>query len=145
MTSQTHDQCLVKQQKLLDFLFLEGFDLYDQLIKLGKQPNYFNQKYQTDDYLVPGCQSNLYLHAAYNSNHLIFSTYTEALISAGLAKLFTESYSNETPETVLTCPPIFFTKLDKLISLGRTSGMTSLHTKMKQIALNTLMCSFNTN
>lgn len=136
--------CLQKQQKIISTLFSEQTsknDLYDALIRLGSQERVYDSSKKTSDYLVKGCQSDLYLYEIYKEEKLYFFTYTDALISSGLASLFVDIYSGETPETILTSPPIFFEKLKQYLSMGRVHGGESLFMKMKQIAVKYLIPS----
>lgn len=137
-----HDSCLQKQNQVISILFSDQTsknELYDTLIRLGSQPRTFDSSKQTSDYLVQGCQSDLYLYEIYENDKLYFFTYTDALISSGLASLFVDIYSGESPETVLTCTPLFFNRLKPYLSMGRMHGGESLFMKMKQIAVQYLI------
>ncbi len=91
--------------------------------------------------LVIGCQSDLYLYERYQDGRLFFFSYTEALISAGIASLFCEVYSGETPVTILTCKPEFFQQLSQYLSFGRVNGGEALYMKMKQLSIRYLKTS----
>lgn len=131
-----HHHCLQKQHALIDKLFsVSKNQLYDALIHMGSQPRPYDPSKLLPSYLVKGCQSDLYLYETFTNGKLYFFTHTDALISSGLARCFVDIYSEETPETVLTCPPMFFEQLKQHLSMGRVHGGESLFMKMKQTAV----------
>lgn len=137
-----NSSCLEKQQAIIRHLFPENFSadfLYETLIELGKKNKNYDLNKKTPDRLITGCQSDLYLYEVNQEGRLFFFTYTDAFISGGLASLFTEVYSQETPETVLTCPPHFFTKIQPHLSIGRANGGESLLLHMRKKALTHLL------
>lgn len=139
--ANAENSCLKKQQTLIGQLFNSSVSrqqLYDILIRMGSQTNVYDPNKQSPAYLVKGCQSDLYLYETFDSGQLFFFTYTEALISAGLARCFTDIYSGETPEVILTCPPLFFDQLKQHLSMGRVQGGESLFMKIKRIAVSYL-------
>nr|CRI42198.1 Uncharacterized protein BN1224_DC9_AM_00020 [Chlamydia pneumoniae] len=133
-----HARCLKKQHKIIEKLFPEPFQkdhLYLKLMENSSSRDAFDKKRMLKENLVVGCQSDLYLYEVYQDGILFFFTYTKALMSSGIASLFTEVYSGETPSTILTCKPIFFQRLTPYLSFGRLNGGESLYMRMKQIAV----------
>jgi cysteine desulfuration protein SufE len=138
-----YERCLEKQKKLRD-LFSNiqcSEDRYNKIIDLGKKQPFFPEIHKTNDKLVAGCQSKLYLYSFKGNGLVHFQTYSDALISAGLGMLLTEVYSGEYAEVILKCPPTFIDDLGIAASLSpnRSNGLYSLHLKMKQEALKFLM------
>ena len=91
---------------------------------------------------MKGCQSQTYLVSEFvmlegGVKTLFFRAESDALISAGLAALLIQVYAGESPDTILTCPPVFLQqlRLDKLLTPNRANGLYSMHVKMKQLAL----------
>lgn len=139
-----HSSCLKKQNLISQTLFAEPFSqdsLYASILKIGALSREFDTSKMTKDHLVLGCQSDLYLYEVYQKGLLFFFTYTEALISSGISAMFTKIYSGESPETILTCKPIFFDKLSQYLSLGRRAGGEALYMRMKQISVRYLKSS----
>lgn len=123
------------------FLALTSVDArYGALIEMGKNLPLYPEALKTPEYIVSGCQSILYLHASLKDGKLFFETTSDALISAGLAALLLAVYNEETPETLLTCPPQFLAELGVLgqLSPNRSNGLAHIHLKMKQLALSFL-------
>ncbi len=113
---------------------------YDALMQMGRALPPFLGEWKTVERKVSGCQSTLYLRAECVGGRVFFTATADALISAGLAALLIEVYSGETPETVLTQPPLFLEELGIYASLSpnRSHGLSSIHLKMKQEALRCL-------
>jgi cysteine desulfuration protein SufE len=131
--------CLQKQQSLKEKFSLcrTQEEIYQKLIELGKSLEKLEVKDKTEDNLVLGCQSLMYLLTSYHEGTLIFKADSEALISKGLAAALIEIYSGETAETLLKCPPTVIQelKLLQILTPGRANGFQSLYLKMKQEAL----------
>lgn len=117
--------------------------IYQKIIEWGKKLPPFNPEWKNEENLVSGCQSLMYLHAETQEGKIYFYAASDALISAGLAALLIEAYNGETPETVLTSPPLFLDSIGIPASLtpGRANGLASLYLKMKQEALKFLIVS----
>ena len=131
--------CLKKQSDLID-LFSTCADseaIYTKVITLGRSLSSMDKQFQTEDRLVKGCQSLMYLRSWQEDGTLYFEAHSDALISAGLASLMIRVYSGESPESILLCAPTFLETIGILGSLSpnRSNGLASLHIKMKQEAL----------
>lgn len=122
-------------------------DVYNKIIEIGQSEIKKDFIWKEDIYLVPGCQSLLYLYAEEKGGKLFFKAYSDALISMGLAQLLVEYYSGETYETILKSPPAFLDKLNISNSLtpSRVNGLYNIHLKMKQKALQCLVANSTEN
>ncbi len=137
------DSCLAKQLKL-KALFSDcssPITKYEKIIELGRRSPGYPTELMTPEKLVKGCQSQMYLHATFSEGKIYFQAHSEALISAGLAALLLAVYDEETPEVILSCPPLFLEELGihQNLSPGRSNGLSSLYLRMKQEALNFLI------
>lgn len=137
------ESCLAKQQKIKDiFLACPSEEAkYEKIIELGQTQVPLSAQFKGEANLVKGCQSQVYLHAYWSGDKIIFEAESDALISSGLAKLLTDVYSNETAETILKCPPTYIEELGISSSLtpNRANGLYSIHLRMKQDALKLLV------
>ena len=135
--------CIDRQQKLkLLFAGCTTPELkYEKIIALGRQLPPFPQELKLPGCLVKGCQSQMYLHSTLIDGRVRFQVFSEALISSGLAALLLAVYNDESPETVLGCPPLFLEELaiHGSLSPGRSNGLSSLFLRMKQDAVNFLI------
>jgi len=114
---------------------------YDKIIEIGRQQCRLHDKCRTDQYLVRGCQSKMYLVSYYVQGKVYFESESDAIISAGLSTLLIRVYSGEDPETILTCPPTYLEELNipQTLTPGRANGLASIYLRMKQDALAYLM------
>jgi cysteine desulfuration protein SufE len=131
--------CLEKQQKVMKF-FNEcdtPAQKYEKMIEFGRQLPPYPAEFKTPDRLVNGCQSAMYLHTELVNGKIHFYAFSEALISAGLVALLLLVYNDESPETILSCPPRFLEELgiQNSLSPGRANGLASLFQRMKKEAL----------
>lgn len=114
---------------------------YQKIIELGNRLADFPEHDRTEENLVPGCQSQVYLNFSEKDGKLFFNAYSEALISAGLAFLCISSYSGLTAEEILKSPPTFVETLGltKSLSPGRSNGLASMISSIKKKALNFIL------
>ena len=112
-------------------------DRYTYIIELGRSLPRLHQEFKTEDRIIPGCQSTLYLHTTYNDGKLFFSAGCDALISLGLAALLISVYSGCSPKTILLNPPAFLHELGIFASLSpsRSNGLASIYGQIKKEAL----------
>lgn len=132
------ESCLEKQKKLKDlFVGLERDAQYQKIIELGQNLRKMNEADKVDENRVYGCQSRMYVKVRMDDDKLFFEASSDALISAGLAALLLSIYNEETPETVLKCPPTVLKELaiPSLLSPSRSNGLAALFTRMQQEAI----------
>ena len=105
-------------------------DRYKQIIQLGKSILPLEERYRTKEWLVKGCQSQVWLHASQNvEGRVIFQADSDALITKGLVALLLQFYSDLLPEEIVSCPvPHFFEKLDlkNHLTPTRVGGLFSM-------------------
>lgn len=134
-----HTSCLAKQAHIrgLFATCTTQEQVYAKIIELGRALPPFLEAHKTPTALVQGCQSQMYLYSEMKEELLYFQVHSEALISAGLGALLITAYSGESPETILSCPPLFLQdlQLHKNLSPGRSNGLASLLDRMKREAL----------
>lgn len=136
-------QKIEEKQKEVVRLFqnLTQTEKYQKIIELGKKQKPFPEELRIAENLVKGCQSIMYLSTYEKEGKLYFQTFSDALISAGLATLLVEVYSGETPETILKKPPSYIEECGIISGLtpNRANGLYSIHLRMKQEALKYLL------
>lgn len=135
--------CLDKQERVKSFFApcCSPTEKYQKIITLGqKLPPYPEEELKPEN-LVSGCQSQVYLLSRFEDGRVLFYVHADALISAGLAALLIEVYSDEPPEAILSCPPDFLDALGIHAALtpGRSHGLASIHLRMKKEAVKFLM------
>lgn len=123
---------------ILQFQSLENWEArYKQIISMGKNLEPLESKYQTEEYLVKGCQSKVWLVAHLDSPYLYFKADSDALIVKGLIAILLEVYSGQTPLEILNTPPTFIEQLglNTHLSQTRANGLVALIKQIKYYAL----------
>lgn len=112
-------------------------DRYKHIIKLGSQLPDLEEEHKTDDNLVRGCQSQVWLKTELDGDKVIFRADSDAAITKGLVALMVRFYSGETPDTILTTNPDFITKIgmQEHLSPTRSNGLASMVKQMKIYAM----------
>ncbi len=110
---------------------------YKYIIKLGQKLDPLDEKYKTDDNLVRGCQSQVWLHTELDNDKVVFKADSDAAITKGLVALMVRFYSEETPEDILTNNPDFIKKIgmQEHLSPTRSNGLASMIKQMKIYAM----------
>ncbi len=112
-------------------------DIYEKLLLLGKEQQLLPSSFKTQDHLVKGCQSKLYLHTVYKEGLFYFETESDALISSGLAQTLVLLYNGLEGKDILTHKPSILEELGIIrhLSPGRSNGLAALDLKMRQEVL----------
>ncbi len=109
--------------------------IYEKIIELGRKLPPFLDALKTEEHLVSGCQSEVYLFSEIDiDGKMTYNIGSQALISSGLAALLLLIYQGECAELILLCPPRFISDLGlaKNLSPGRSNGLASIYARMKQ-------------
>jgi cysteine desulfuration protein SufE len=125
-----------QQDRLIeDFaLFDDWMDKYEYLIQLGKELPLIPEQYKTDDNLIKGCQSKVWLHADYRDGRLYFSADSDAQITKGLVSMVVQVLSGHTPREIAEADLYFIQAigLQSHLSPTRANGLLSM---LKQIRM----------
>src|ERR1039457_151803 len=82
-------------------LFEDWMDKYNYLIEMGKSIRQIDEKYKTNQYVITGCQSQVWLFAELKDGRIIFSADSDAIITKGIVNLLIQVLSGQTPEDIL--------------------------------------------
>ena len=121
-------------------MFDEWLDKYEYLIELGKSLKDYPEAEKTDDYLIKGCQSRVWLNDKVENGRIYFNADSDAIITKGIISLLIKIYSGRTPEEILSSD---FSVIDRIglkenLSPTRANGLVSMIARIKEIAaLNT--------
>tara|TARA_Y100000996_G_scaffold413370_1_gene401483 strand:+ start:1556 stop:1972 length:417 start_codon:yes stop_codon:yes gene_type:complete len=120
-----------------DFSFFDNWeDKYQYLIDLGKKLPSLDNSFKTDEFRVQGCTSNLWVVPQFKDGKLIFLGSSDSVIVQGLFYLVQFVYNDETPQTILNKPLMFFEEIGLSSNLGqsRANGLNSLKKQISDIA-----------
>ncbi|HYG37779.1 MAG TPA: SufE family protein [Cytophagales bacterium] len=128
------------QDEIVDeFSLLENRDdVYEYIIEIGKKLPDLSEEHKTNENLIKGCQSKVWLVAHLDEeNNLVFEGDSDALIVRGLVSLLIRVLSGQSPEAILHCELYFIEKIGmrQIISSSRSNGLTSMIKQMKLYAL----------
>lgn len=96
MTLEQAKQAAVEELSMFD----EWLDKYEYIIELGKKLEPFPEELKTDDRLIRGCQSRVWLDCSVSGGKLVFRADSDAIITKGMISLLTGVYSDRTPAEV---------------------------------------------
>ncbi|MCX6247582.1 MAG: SufE family protein [Bacteroidetes bacterium] len=128
----------VQEQIVSEFLLFEEWeDKYIYLNEMGRSLPLLEEKYRTDQYVITGCQSKVWLHAEYRDGKIFFSADSDAIITKGIVNLLIRVLSGHTPDEILNADMDFIEKigLREHLSPTRSNGLTSMIKQMKLYAL----------
>ncbi|MDD3737761.1 MAG: SufE family protein [Lentimicrobiaceae bacterium] len=114
--------------------FDDWLDKYNYLIELGKELPLIETKNKTEDYLIKGCQSRVWLYPEIKEGKLYFTADSDAVITKGLAALVISVFSGNPPAEIFNAPTDFINEigLTEHLSPTRSNGLVSM---LKQIKL----------
>ncbi len=121
-----------------DFSFLPEWDeRYAYLIELGQQMAPLPVEYRTEENIVRGCQSTVWLYRECQDGKVLLKSDSDSLIVKGLAALLMKVYSGQPAEDILTTDLTFFegTGLSKHLSSQRANGLMAMIDEIKAFAI----------
>lgn len=118
-------------------LFGDWMDKYNYIIEMGKNLPLIDPQYKTDQYLISGCQSKVWLHATYQDGNVIYTADSDAIITKGIASLLIRVLSGHSPEAVLDANLDFLNQigLRDHLSPTRSNGLNATIKQMKLYAM----------
>lgn len=120
---------------------------YEHIIDLGKHLPLIDPALKTEDRIIKGCQSRVWLHSELKDGKLVFTADSDAIITKGMVALIIRVLSDQKPEDIVNA------KLDVINKIGlvqhlsptRANGLLSMITKMKQEALKMVQSGSNSS
>ena len=129
----------VLQEELIEefSLFDDWMDKYEHLIELGKSLPLIDDTLKTDDKLIKGCQSKVWLHAEMREGKIVFTADSDAIITKGIIAVLIRVFSNQSPEAIIKAETSFIDKigLKEHLSPTRANGLVSMIKQMKLYAV----------
>lgn len=129
---ETQDEIIAEFSDFDDWL-----DRYQLLIDLGSEQEPLPAEYKTDNNLIEGCQSRVWLQADYVDGKVHFRAESDAMIVKGIVSLLIKVYSGRTPDEILNTEPRFVEAigLKEHLSPTRSNGLLAMIRQMKLYAL----------
>lgn len=129
-TMKEVEQTLIEEFELFD----DWMDKYNYIIELGKELPMIEEQYKTPEYLIEGCQSQVWLHADYREGLVFFTADSDAIITKGIVNLLIRVLSGRTPQEIIDNDLHYLDAigLKEHLSPTRSNGLASM---IKQIKL----------
>ena len=117
-------------------IFDDWLDKYEYLIELGKSLKEYPEDRKTDDRLVKGCQSRVWIDFSIENGRIFFNADSDAIITKGIISLLVRIYSGRTPEEILSSD---FSVVERIglkenLSPTRANGLVSMIQMIRAIA-----------
>ena len=118
-------------------IFDDWLDKYNYLIELGNELPELDPAYKTNEYLINGCQSKVWLHADLKDGKMEFKADSDAIIVRGIVALLVKALNGRTPDEILSHELFFIDEigLRQNLSPTRSNGLLAMIKKMKLYAM----------
>lgn len=133
MSIEETEQEIIEEFEMFD----DWLQKYEHLIDLGKSLPLIDEKNKTNDKLIKGCQSQVWLHSEFKNGNVIFTADSDAIITKGIVALLIRVLSNHTPDEIINAKLGFVEKIGliKHLSPTRSNGLVSMIKQMKLDAI----------
>lgn len=128
-----------KQEEIIDefSMFDDWMQRYEYMIDLGKSLPLIDEKYKTDDNIIKGCQSRVWVKADYQDDKVVFKADSDAIITKGIVAILIRVFSGQKPEDIVQADTQFIDEigLKEHLSPTRANGLVSMIKQLKAYAL----------
>lgn len=118
-------------------MFDDWMERYEYIIELGKGLPIIEEQFKTEDNIIKGCQSKVWVHAEEKDGKVVFSADSDAILTKGIIAILIRAFSNQTPAAILAANTDFVDEigLKEHLSATRANGLVSMIKKIKMYAL----------
>ncbi|MDA9238943.1 SufE family protein [Flavobacteriaceae bacterium] len=127
----------IQEELIEEFaMFDDWMQRYEYMIDLGKSLPLIDKQNKTDDRVIKGCQSKVWLDAELKGDKMVFSADSDAIITKGIIAILIRTFNNQTPTAILNSNTDFIDQigLKEHLSATRANGLTSMIKKLKLYA-----------
>ena len=127
------------QEEIVDefAMFDDWMQRYEYMIELGKSLPLIDEQYKTDENIIKGCQSKVWVHADMEDGKVVFTADSDAIITKGIIAILVRAFSNQEPKAILDANTDFIDKigLKEHLSPTRANALVSMIKQLKLYAL----------
>ncbi|MGO4820114.1 MULTISPECIES: SufE family protein [unclassified Flavobacterium] len=127
------------QEEIVDefSMFDDWMQRYEYIIDLGKNLPLIKEEFKTEDNLIKGCQSKVWLQGEQNNDTIIFTADSDAILTKGIIAILIRVFSNQKAEDILAADMDFIDQigLKEHLSATRANGLVSMIKNIKMYAL----------
>lgn len=118
-------------------LFEDWTQRYEHMIDLGKSLPLISPDFKTEDNIIKGCQSKVWVHAELEGDQLVFTADSDALITKGIIAILIRVFSGQQPQDILDADTDFINQigLKEHLSPTRANGLVSMIKQIKMYAV----------
>lgn len=118
-------------------MFDDWMQRYEYIIDLGKGLPLIDEHYKTEDNIIKGCQSKVWLHGEQNEDKIVFTADSDAILTKGIIAILIRTFSNQKAADILEANTDFIDEigLKEHLSPTRANGLVSMIKKIKMYAL----------
>lgn len=128
-----------KEQEIIDefSIYDDWMEKYEYIIELGKDLPQIKEEYKTEDNIIKGCQSLVWLHAEKKEDKIYYTADADAIIAKGIIALLVQVLNGETADSILNAQLEFIKEigLQEHLSPTRSNGLVAMIKQMKMYAL----------
>jgi len=128
----------IQDELIEDFAFYtDWMEKYEYIIQLGKEVPLIDEQYKTDEYIIKGCQSKVWLYPEMKDGKVYFTADSDAIITKGLVSLMVKVLSGHTAKEIVEAELYFVDQigLKEHLSPTRANGLLSMIKQMKLYAV----------
>ena len=127
------------QNEIIDefSMFEDWEERYQYMIDLGKDLPLIDAQYKTEDNIIKGCQSKVWVHATMQDDKVNFTADSDAIITKGIIAILIRAFSNQHPTEIIEANTDFIDKigLKEHLSPTRANGLVSMIKQIKLYAI----------
>ncbi len=118
-------------------MFDDWMQRYEYIIDLGKSLPLIQEQYKTEDNIIKGCQSKVWVHAEQTGDKIMFTADSDAILTKGIIAILIRAFSNQKAADILDANTNFIDEigLKEHLSPTRANGLVSMIKKLKMYAL----------
>ena len=118
-------------------MFDDWMQRYEYIIELGKSLPLIDEQYKTDENIIKGCQSKVWLQGEQSENKILFTADSDAILTRGIIAILIRTFSGQSAEDILVADTNFIEEigLREHLSPTRANGLVSMIKQIKMYAL----------
>ena len=118
-------------------MFDDWMQRYEFIIDLGKSLPLIEEQYKTEDNIIQGCQSKVWVHGELADDKIVFTADSDAILTKGIIAILIRVFSNQNPADILDANTDFIDEigLKEHLSPTRANGLVSMIKQIKMYAL----------
>ena len=127
------------QEEIVDefSMFDDWMERYEYIIELGKSLPLINEDFKTEENIIKGCQSKVWVHGEEHNGNIVFTADSDAILTKGIIAILIRVFSNQNPQNILDANTDFIDEigLKEHLSPTRANGLVSMIKQIKMYAL----------